>query len=363
MARYAGKEWTRRELLSRAGNPQQIAGVRSYTLNDGKADGVRALGVRTGGGLDFTVLPGRGMDIAEAFHRGRALHMFSPTGVVSPAYYEEPGLGFLRGFFAGLLTTCGIVNAGAPGVDRGTAYGLHGRISNTAAEDVGVVQQWEGDEYVMRIRGTVREASCMNENMSLVRTIETRLGQKGFMLHDLVTNHGHEAQPLMLLYHCNFGFPLLSPRSRVLGPIRSTTARDEDAARDRGVEEALVFPEPVPGYREKVFFHELGTDRDGNTFIALWNPDVGDGTPLGISMRWNRKELPCFTEWKMPAQGVYVCGLEPGTVTPRGRGALRERKELPFLEGGQEHSVSIRFDVLESNEELDALEKEAKARL
>lgn len=361
MAHYAGRNWTKRELLSRVGNPHQIAGVRSFTLADGKADGVRGLSVRTGGGLDFTVLPGRGMDIADAFHRGRALHMLTPVGIASPAYYEEPGAGFLRGFFGGLLTTCGIVNAGAPGVDRGTAFGLHGRVSNAGAEDVGVVQRWEGDEYVMRLRGTVREASFMNENMSLVRTIETRLGDKGFLLRDVVTNEGHESQPLMLLYHCNFGYPLLSPRTRVIGPIRSTTARDEEARRDRGVEESSAFPEPQPGYREKVFFHELGADRDGNTFAGLWNPDVGDGTPLGIIMRWNRRELPRFTQWKMPAQGVYVCGLEPGTVTPLGRGALRERGELPFLEGQKEHSVSIRFEVLETREEWAALEKEAQS--
>jgi hypothetical protein len=360
MARYAGRDWTRRELLSRVGNPHQIAGVRSYVFRDGKADGVRAMGVRTGGGLQMTVLPGRGMDIAEAFFRDRALHLFTPVGITSPAYFEEPGVGFLRGFFGGLLTTCGIVNAGAPGMDRGTAFGLHGRISHAGAEDVGVVQEWEGDEYVMRIRGTVREASFMNENISLVRTIETRLGCKDFLLRDLVTNHGYDPQPLMLLYHCNFGFPLMSPRTRLVGPIRSTTARDEEASRGRGVEEALSFPEPVPGYNEKVFFHAMGADGDGNTLVALWNPDAGDGSPLGICLRWNRKELPCFTQWKMPAQGVYVCGLEPGTVTPLGRGVLRDRGELPVLEGQQEYQVSMRFEVLETREELAAVEKEAR---
>ena len=76
-------------------------------------------------------------------------------------------------------------------------------------------------------------------------------------MHDVIENRGFDAQPLLLLYHLNFGFPLLGPNARVVGPIRRIEPRDEQARRDRGVEEALSFPEPVPGYQEKVFFHTL----------------------------------------------------------------------------------------------------------
>jgi hypothetical protein len=130
MAEYLGGSWKKQDLLSWIGDPQQIAGITRCTLDEGKAAGVQALEVNTGGGLRFTVLPGRGMDIAGAYFQGKSLSFLSPTGITSPAYYEEQGLSWLRSFYAGLLTTCGIANAGAPSVDQGRPFGLHGRVSN-----------------------------------------------------------------------------------------------------------------------------------------------------------------------------------------------------------------------------------------
>jgi len=197
--------------------------------------------------------------------------------------------------------------------------------------------------------------------MVLARTIETRMGSKGFILRDVVENRGFEPQPLMMLYHFNFGFPLLGPQARVVGPIVDTVARDEEAKKDHGVEEALEFPTPVPGYREKVFFHTLaGEDR---TFIALLNSDFGGGVPLGIVMRFSKKELPRLTEWKMPCQGFYVAGLEPGTAQPLGRGILRERGELPMLEGQASYPITITFEVIDSIDEMDAIREEADSAI
>jgi hypothetical protein len=217
MARYLGKTWTREGLRSLVGDVAQVAGARSSVLADGKAEGVRAVEVYTGSGFAFTVLPGRGMDIPFASYRGKSLSFLSGTGITHPGYYEEPGDGWLRGFYAGLLTTCGICNAGAPGTDQGRPFGLHGRYSNASAEDLCVQQGWEGDEYLIRLSGTVREASAMNEHLALTRTFETRLGARGFRLHDVVENRGFEEQPLMLLYHFNYGFPC-SRRARASWP-------------------------------------------------------------------------------------------------------------------------------------------------
>jgi hypothetical protein len=163
-----------------------------------------------------------------------------------------------------------------------------------------------------------------------------------------------------MLYHINFGFPLLGPKARVVGPIRETVARDEEARKNKGVEEALVFPDPVQGYEEKVFFHNLGADGSGNSFIALLNRDIGDGTPLGVVLRFNTKELPELTEWKMPRRGFYVMGLEPGTATPIGRGPLREAGKLPLLEGQSEYRIRIHFEVIDSAAEMDGIEEQAR---
>ena len=175
MAEYLGRRWTRSELLARVGDPQQVAGATPCVLTEGKAEGVRAVALRTGGGLELTVLPGRGMDIAGAWFRGRALGFLSGTGITAPAYYEEPGLGFLRSFYGGLLTTCGISYSGAPGLDQGRALGLHGRLSNAAAEDLCVSQDWEGDEYRIRVSGRMREAQAMGTG-GAIRDALDRLG-------------------------------------------------------------------------------------------------------------------------------------------------------------------------------------------
>ena len=51
-------------LRKRFGHMTQLCGLKRYRLSEGRADGVDAVDVRTGAGLNFTVLPGRGMDIA-----------------------------------------------------------------------------------------------------------------------------------------------------------------------------------------------------------------------------------------------------------------------------------------------------------
>jgi hypothetical protein len=363
VAEYLGRRWTRSELLAFLGDPQQVAGATPCVLSDGKAEGVRAVQVRTGGGLELTVLPGRGMDIAGAWFRGRALGFLSGTGITSPVYYEEPGLAWLRSFYAGLLTTCGITYCGAPGVDQGKALGLHGRLANAGAEDLSISQEWEGEEYRIRLSGRMREAQAMGENLTLTRSIETRLGALGFTIHDVVDNRGFEGEPLMLLYHFNFGFPLLGPGARVVGPILRSTPRDEQAAKDRGVEDALSFPGPQPGYEEKVFFHELAADRDGRSLMAVVNPDTGGGVPLGVVMRFNRKQLPAFTQWKMPRKGFYVLGLEPGTTPPLNRGVLRERGELPMIGGQCRYTVQVDVEVLDTLQQMTAVEEEARKLL
>jgi hypothetical protein len=363
MAEYLGRSWSKSELVSYTGDLHQIAGATPCMLADGKAEGVKAIRIDTGGGLELSVLPGRGMDIAHAAFRGRPLSFLSGTGITSPAYHEEPGLGFLRGFYAGLLTTCGITNMGAPSEDQGRAFGLHGRVANAGAEDLAIDHRWEGDEYLISVKGVVREAAAMFENLTLTRRLETRLGSRGFTLHDVIENRGFQEEPLLMLYHFNFGFPLLGPNAKVTGPIAKIEPRDEQARRDRGVEEALEIPAPQPAYAEKVFFHTLRGNSGGRSFIALLNRDIGDGTPLGVVMRFALKELPTLTEWKMPCQGFYVLGLEPGTAPPIGRGPLRKQGRLPMLAGQSSYSIGIELEVLDTVEAMERVEGEAERLL
>ncbi len=361
MAKYLGKTWKKEELLACIGDPRQIAGIRPFVLSDGKAEGVKAASVNTGAGLTFMVLPGRVMDIPEAFYNGKPLHFAGCSGITSPAYFEEPGLGWLRSFFVGLLTTCGITYSGPPDEDQGKPLGLHGRISNTGAESVGIDQRWEGDEYVLSLQGTVRESSTLEENMALTRRIETKLGEKGFRLVDVIENRGFEAQPLMMLYHFNYGYPLLGPRAKVVGPVLSTEPLTEESKQGKNLEECLSYPEPqVSG--EMVYYHDLGADQENKTFIALLNSDIGDGTPLGIILRFNKNELPYLLQWKSLKKGSYVTELGPGTAYPlTGRGKLREQNKLPMIQAHEQYKISMDFQVVDTIEAFEAITEEAKA--
>ena len=64
----------------------------------------------------------------------------------------------------------------------------------------------------------------------------------------------------------------------------------------------------------------------------------------------------------MMGKGCYVVGLEPGTVNPIGRAAAREQGKLPMLEAQDRYTVSVDFEVLDTEDEIAAIEAEA-ARL
>jgi len=85
------------ELLKLVGSVEQVGGIRDFTYNDGKAKGVRVIEINTGT-LCFSVLPDRGMDIAQSFYKGKSISWISKTGITAPGYYEKDGRGFLRGF-------------------------------------------------------------------------------------------------------------------------------------------------------------------------------------------------------------------------------------------------------------------------
>lgn len=94
----------RKELMKHIGSVEQVGGLREVTFDSGKAKGVRAIELDTGN-LYITILPDRGMDIANAKFKGEAISWISKTGVVAPQFYEKDGANWLRSFYGGLLTT------------------------------------------------------------------------------------------------------------------------------------------------------------------------------------------------------------------------------------------------------------------
>jgi hypothetical protein len=87
---------------------------------------------------------------------------------------------------------------------------------------------------------------------------------------------------------------------------------------------------------------------------ALVNRSIAGG--FGFYVKYNKNELPVFTEWKMNAPGTYVVGVEPGNCHVEGRARERERGTLQMLEPGEKRNYALEIGVLTSEEAIADLE-------
>jgi hypothetical protein len=335
------REWRKAELLRRVGHMDQLAGIRLLEAGDGKARGCRMLEVWTGTGLRFLVNAERALDISSFDFKGNPLSWRSAVGDVHPAYYEPQGLGWLRSFPGGLLTTCGLDQFGPPCQDGGADLGLHGRISNLPACQVNYRTFWTGDDYNLEITAEVRQAVLFGENLVLRRRIATALGSNRICIEDNITNEGFESAPHMLLYHFNLGFPLVSENSQL--HLQSEETLPRDATAQGGLAEWDRFQPPTPGYQEQVFIHRPVADKQGITTVEFNNPQMG----LGLRWAYGTANLPYLMEWKMMAEGAYVVGIEPANCYGLGgRAATRELGQLPVLEAGGSREYHLDIEVI-----------------
>lgn len=345
MGSFKGK----REMMKYMGDASQLFGVKDYRMIGGRADGVRAVDVKNGSGLQFTVLPDRCLDIYGLTYKGINLSYLSKTGIVAPQYYNDRGAEWLRSFFAGLMTTCGLTQVGAPCVDNGVELGVHGRIANTPAEEVYAGTEWENDVPVMRVKGRIRETIVFGENLILSREIVCRYGENKIYINDSVENLGYREEPLMLLYHINMGYPLLSENSYFAAPSMKVIPSTEEAA--KGLSEYNKCQKPTPGFNEHVFYHDLKVDSEGRTFAALVNPEIN----LAVAIRFNKNELSNLAQWKQMGEGDYVMGIEPSNCFTKGRAKAREDGTLQFIKPGEIKHFNVEIEVIDGEEKISEL--------
>jgi hypothetical protein len=356
VATYLGKKYNKRELLRYIGDMSQIAGVRPVELVNGNERGVRALEFKTGSGFNFTVLADRGLDVYDAAFNGLPLAWHSPAGAVAPAYYDRHDNGWLWSFAGGLVVTCGLTQAGATDIDEemDEELGLHGRVSNIPARNVSFGADWEDDEYLLWATGEIREARLFGPNLVMRRSLYTRLGESRLWIKDVIENEGFEPAPLMLLYHCNIGFPVVSENSELVAVVNTMEPRDEDA--EKGADRFEQFEEPTPGYAEQCFFIDHDADEKGMINVALVNRAFDNNHGLGVYLSYPKDELPLYTEWKMMGEQAYVVGMEPGNCHPEGRRSARERGVLKMLEPGESQTFHLEIGVLPGNQEIRSFE-------
>ena len=371
MVELFGRRHSRIEIRERTGALAQIAGIELLTYADGPARGVRVLDCRTGGRLGFRIAVDRGFDLLAAEYRGVPIGWRSPTGPVHPglsSVEHNRGWGFLRSF-TGLLATCGLDHALAPATASAQQYiypgfsetdhPLHGRIAHVPARLVGYGERWEGDACTLWAEGEVAQTAVFGENLMLTRRIEASLGGTTVTIDDRVENRGFRPTPHMLLYHYNFGYPLLDKGAELLVPSRAIVHAVHGDLHAQGVGHRNQGP-PDANFSEQVYEHDVVAGADGMTSALLINPALGVGG-LGIRLDYDRTALPCLIEWQCLQAGLYALGIEPSTNHVLGRKFAEQRGELTFLEPGETRCYRTRLSVLDGAEALAAARRDVEA--
>ncbi|HOV69022.1 MAG TPA: DUF4432 family protein, partial [Clostridia bacterium] len=152
--------------------------------------------------------------------------------------------------------------------------------------------------------------------------------------------------PLMLLYHINFGYPILDQGSKFV--IKSKEIIPNDAFAKENIDKYNLMSEPVLGQKEQLYFHTPASDSKGNTYAAI----VNEGLELGAYVKFNIRQLPYLSEWKQMSCQDYVLGIEPGNCIPIGRSEARKRGILQLISPGEQREFDLEIGVLDGAGEL-----------
>jgi len=325
------------ELRKKCNNLDAYCGIKDYLYNDGPNRGVRALDLKNGKNMELTLVADRGLDISSLSYKGINVGLNNKVGIRSPYLFQEDGAaGYLKQFFGGMLTTCGITYAGGAGEDNGEQLGLHGPYSNIPAAQVCAKVDYEGDDRILHVTGQVQEARVFGADMLLKRDFVLETESDKLRICDVVINQSYEKQPVMLIYHINFGYPMLDAGAKAYFSAGKVTPRSDFAA--EGMANYFEMEEPGCGRDEQCYYH-TEQPKDGEGFAMLHNEKLG----VAAIVRFDKEVLPFMCEWKCMRAGEYALGLEPTTSGVVNRSEARALGNLTYLEPGasREYNVSI----------------------
>jgi hypothetical protein len=313
--------------------------VRTRRLSGGLREGVLLVELVAGDTKVF-VLPDRGLGLWKMMADGVELGWQSPVhGPVNPRFVplaDPSGLGWLDGFDE-LVARCGLVSNGAPDFDASErlSHGLHGRIANLPAHHLDVTL----DEAAgtITLTGAVDETRFLAYALRMTTSLTLHADRHRVAWTDSVKNISDRPATMQMLYHVNFGPPLLGPGAELVAAIEELAPRDAAAVADAATWDRYV--SPLGGRGEQVHFARVKPGADGLAMALLVGPDSRNAA----SLSWRAETLPCFTLWKNQgglADG-YVTGLEPGTNYPNPRSFEESQGRVVPLAPG----ASIRFDL------------------
>lgn len=298
------------------------------------ADGAQipALSIETPDGVALTAIPDRALDLYNLHFKGQALSHTKAGAFLSPRHFTEDGAaGFSKNFFVGMMTTCGLIQAGRPCEEGGRSFGLHGCISNTSAESVHI----HDEDDALRVHAVMHERHPEGEHMRLERTLSVFHQGGRIELHDRITNLGETETPYMIMYHVNFGAPFLSPDLHISGSFFS--AENRDTGLPAADEEMLTVCPRGAWEKEKVFY----TRPDWAQGFLLENPRLG----VRVHLTAKGDGLDYGGVWLNYVDDPYALGLEPCVCPGLGRAGARARGLLPILAPGQSRENTVSWQI------------------
>ncbi|MCL4247294.1 MAG: aldose 1-epimerase family protein [Anaerolineae bacterium] len=312
--------WSRDVLERHSVDMRQFVGFRASTL----PNGVRIIEAYNVSGLRYTILPDRGLDIWTADYQGMPLTWVAQGAPFQPDY----GQLWLQQFNGGLLVTCGLTHVGPPEQDAETGEyrDLHGLFTRQRSSDPSVTGGWENGDYILRLQADIAEGWLHGYQLRVHRTYELSLTAPEIRVNDTVSNLGDQPLPLMLLYHCNMGYPIVRQGTR-LEVASDVYSRDEEA--QKGFDRWAEYDAAIAGYKEQVYFHHVRVDGKESEAALI------TGDQLALGFRWDAVALPYLTQWKNVRHGMYVHGVEPGNCLPEGRNSARQNGRLHMIEAGE----------------------------
>jgi hypothetical protein len=341
-------------------NHAQIGGIETSVLDNGLGKGTRIAWINTGAGLRYKVVLDRGLDIADAFYNQHSLAWLSHAGVSARRPDANKGLEWLYCFAGGLLTTCGLTHVGGPENDEFGERGLHGRISNIPARVESIVQP---DILAGKLRTSItavmKQSRVFGPNLELKRTISSTIGEPTIRVHDVVTNLGNTPSPHMILYHCNYGWPLVDEATEIVAKGKwASRGMDMDNAVFNSRRNFRKCSKPLDSHRgggEGCAFIDVRADKKGICTVGLYNRKLG----LALVMKYKKKQLPWLSNWQHWGPGEYGTALEPGTNPPIGQGKAREQKKLIHIASGASRTYDLDMTVLTDKQQINRFLKAA----
>lgn len=330
--------------------------IEQKVLHGGKQEGSKIIIISSKEGLTITLSPTRGMNLLKAEGFGTRMGWDSPVKeVVNPAFINlesRNGVGWLEGFNE-MMVRCGYEWTGHPGTADGQLYTLHGKAGNTPASQV-EVEVSEKAPYEINVRGLLKESTFKKADLQTMTELRYVPGSNSFSLHDVLTNHADYPHDYQIIYHSNFGKPILEEGARFVAPVASVSPFNDYAK--GGMKSWNSYAGPTKGFDEMVFNMVPLADEHQQTVAAVINKAGDKGAAIGF----NVTQLPVLTMWKntdTEKQG-YVTGIEPGTSYAYPVSIEREQKRVKQLAPGQSTRFDLTYTLLHNAAQVSDIEKQ-----